>query len=307
MYKTTQQVKDSISEQIKKNGLKLDLEYDLINQCLLINGSGLSCIFYPQFLADTSVSYFEEISADPNLKQGEIKLPFSKNLRRTDRFVLHMICEQCGAIYSIEYKPKEKEKGLSVAQPSLFPEEGSYTLEPVALKVPNNIDFCDQCTNSKLKPVPVKEPRLTAWYGQPGLTYTYSGKAMSPLPWTESLLKIKTDIEKELTNHSITTDFTSVLINKYRDGKDSLGWHSDNEKELGIEPTIASISLGETRDFDLRLEDDYDKQIRIGLSSGSLLVMRGKTQELWQHQIPKRSPRKFTLPRINLTFRHIQF
>lgn len=296
MYKTTQQVKDSISEQIKENGLELSLDYALNNQYLLIDGLGLSCIFYPQFIADTSVSYFEEISTDPNLKQGEIKLPFSKNL----------ICEQCGTIYSIEHKPKEKEKALSVAQPSLFQIEGSDSPGPVTLKVPNRAGFCDRC-NHGLKPAPVKEPRLTAWYGQPGLTYTYSAKAMSPLPWTTSLLTIKTAIETELTNHLIKTDFTSVLINKYRDGNDSLGWHSDNEKELGNEPVIASISLGEARTFQFRLKDDHEKKIQIELNDGSLLVMRGKTQELWQHQIPKRSSATAVInPRINLTFRHIQ-
>lgn len=296
MYKTTQQVKDSISEQIKENGLELSLDYASNNQYLLIDGLGLSCIFYPQFIADTSVSYFEEISTDPNLKQGEIKLPFSKNL----------ICEQCGTIYSIEHKPKEKEKALSVAQPSLFQIEGSDSPGPVTLKVPNRAGFCDRC-NHGLKPAPVKEPRLTAWYGQPGLTYTYSAKAMSPLPWTTSLLTIKTAIETELTNHLIKTDFTSVLINKYRDGNDSLGWHSDNEKELGNEPVIASISLGEARTFQFRLKDDHEKKIQIELNDGSLLVMRGKTQELWQHQIPKRSSATAVInPRINLTFRHIQ-
>lgn len=252
MYKTTQQVKDSISEQIKENGLELSLDYALNNQYLLIDGLGLSCIFYPQFIADTSVSYFEEISTDPNLKQGEIKLPFSKNL----------ICEQCGTIYSIEHKPKEKEKALSVAQPSLFQIEGSDSPGPVTLKVPNRAGFCDRC-NHGLKPAPVKEPRLTAWYGQPGLTYTYSAKAMSPLPWTTSLLTIKTAIETELTNHLIKTDFTSVLINKYRDGNDSLGWHSDNEKELGNEPVIASISLGEARTFQFRLKDDHEKRSKL--------------------------------------------
>lgn len=296
MYKTTQQVKDSISEQIKENGLELSLDYVSKNQYLLIDGLGLSCIFYPQFIADTSVSYFEEISTDPNLKQGEIKLPFSKNL----------ICEQCGTIYSIEHKPKEKEKALSVAQPSLFQIEGSDSPGPVTLKVPNRAGFCDRC-NHGLKPAPVKEPRLTAWYGQPGLTYTYSAKAMSPLPWTTSLLTIKTAIETELTNHLIKTDFTSVLINKYRDGNDYLGWHSDNEKELGNEPVIASISLGEARTFQFRLKDDHEKKIQIELNDGSLLVMRGKTQELWQHQIPKRSSATAVInPRINLTFRHIQ-
>lgn len=296
MHKTTQQIKDSISDQIKKNGLELSLDCASNNHYLLIDGLGLSCIFYPQFLAENSVSYFEEISADPNLKQGEIKLPFSKNL----------ICEQCGEIYSIEYKPKEKAKGSSDAQPSLFPIEGSDPPKPVALKAPSKAGFCDRC-NHGLKPAPVKEPRLTAWYGQPGLTYTYSGKAMSPLPWTKSLQKIKTDIEKELNTHSITTEFTSVLINKYRDGNDSLGWHSDNEKELGLEPVIASISLGEPRTFQLRLRDDHKKKIQIELNDSSLLVMRGKTQELWQHQIPKLNAERAALsPRINLTFRHIQ-
>ncbi|MFM8430514.1 MAG: alpha-ketoglutarate-dependent dioxygenase AlkB family protein, partial [Holophagaceae bacterium] len=113
---------------------------------------------------------------------------------------------------------------------------------------------------------------------------------MSPLPWTTSLLRIKTAIGKELSiNHLIVTDFTSVLINEYRNGNDYLGWHSDNEKELGNEPVIASISLGEVRTFQFRLKDDHKKKIQIELNEGSLLVMRGKTQELWQHQIPKRS------------------
>jgi alkylated DNA repair dioxygenase AlkB len=295
MHKTTQQVKDSISEQIKRNGLELSLDCALNNQCLLIDGLGLSCIFYPQFLVETSKSYFDEISEDENLAQGEIKLPFSKNLK----------CESCNLIYSIESKPKEKKKGSGVDEPWIL-EESPPPPTPGTPNVPNRAGFCDRC-NRGLKPAPVKEPRLTAWYGQPGLTYTYSGKAMSPLPWTTSLLRIKTDIEKELSiNHLIVTDFTSVLINKYRDGKDYLGWHSDNEKELGNEPVIASISLGGARTFQFRLKDDHKKKIEIELNEGSLLVMRGKTQELWQHQIPKRSAATAdSNPRINLTFRHI--
>ncbi|MFM8234262.1 MAG: alpha-ketoglutarate-dependent dioxygenase AlkB family protein [Holophagaceae bacterium] len=293
---TTQQVKDLISEQLKKNGLELSLDCALNNQCLLIDGLGLSCIFYPQFLAETSKSYFDEISADENLAQGEIKLPFSKNL----------ICEPCALIYSTESKPKEKKKGSGFDQPLLL-DESSDSPPAVTPKVPNRPGFCDIC-NRGLKPAPVKEPRRTAWYGQPGLTYTYSGKVMSPLPWTTSLLRIKTAIGKELSiNHLIVTDFTSVLINEYRNGNDYLGWHSDNEKELGNEPVIASISLGEVRTFQFRLKDDHKKKIQIELNEGSLLVMRGKTQELWQHQIPKRSSATAVInPRINLTFRHIQ-
>jgi alkylated DNA repair dioxygenase AlkB len=142
-------------------------------------------------------------------------------------------------------------------------------------------------------------PRLTAWYGENNKPYTYSGIPMNPHPWTEDLLFIKNRIEKEA---GVT--FTSVLLNLYRKGKDSVNWHSDDEKELGQNPVIGSVSFGETRPFQLRhlTRKDIDK-IDIPLTTGSFLLMKGTTQHFWEHQIPKTT--REIKPRINLTFRVI--
>jgi alkylated DNA repair dioxygenase AlkB len=142
-------------------------------------------------------------------------------------------------------------------------------------------------------------PRLTAWYGDAGKVYTYSKIRMEPLDWTSELLKIKNRVEK-ISNCT----FNSVLINQYRDGRDSVAWHSDDEKELGENPVIASVSFGATRQFMLKHKTRKDiEPITIDLTSGSLLLMQGKTQECWLHQIPKTT--KPVLARINLTFRTI--
>ena len=142
-------------------------------------------------------------------------------------------------------------------------------------------------------------PRLTAWYGDTDHSYTYSGTKMEPLPWTPELLFIKERIQKE-------TDivFTSVLLNLYRDGKDSVGWHRDNESELGTDPIIGSVSFGETRPFIIRhkFRKELDK-ISISLTHGSFLFMAGTMQHFWEHSIPKTA--KQISPRINLTFRII--
>jgi alkylated DNA repair dioxygenase AlkB len=143
------------------------------------------------------------------------------------------------------------------------------------------------------------QPRLTALYGDHNLNYGYSGIKMSPLPWTKTLLDIKEQIE------SVTpVKFTSVLLNLYRDGKDSNGWHADNEKELGLNPYIASLSLGHSRVFRLKHNSLKDKKLNIELEPGSLLLMGGPTQHFWKHQIAKTS--KPVGPRINLTFRVVQ-
>lgn len=145
----------------------------------------------------------------------------------------------------------------------------------------------------------VDQPRLTAWYGDPGMAYTYSGLTMVPNEWTDSLLAIKQKVE----NYAEVT-FNSVLLNLYRDGKDSMGWHSDNEPELGENPIIASVSLGGARRF--HLKHKYKKavpRIRLDLSHGSLLLMQGATQHHWQHQISKTT--REVQPRINLTFRRL--
>ncbi|HKJ49240.1 MAG TPA: alpha-ketoglutarate-dependent dioxygenase AlkB [Christiangramia sp.] len=144
----------------------------------------------------------------------------------------------------------------------------------------------------------IYQPRLTALFGQPGKNYTYSGLEMIPEPFTKELQEIKDQCEK-LTLSS----FNVCLANLYRDGKDSMGWHSDDEKELGKEPIIASVSLGAERIFHLKHKKDKTARHKIRLQHGSLLVMRGTTQEFWKHQLPKT---KQTLnPRVNLTFRKI--
>jgi alkylated DNA repair dioxygenase AlkB len=141
-------------------------------------------------------------------------------------------------------------------------------------------------------------PRLVAWYGDRGKVYTYSGITHQPHAWTDTLLAIKARVEAVSQ-----TSFNSVLLNLYRNGQDSMGWHSDDEPELGPNPTIASVSLGGTRRFQLRHR--YRKELRtvIDLTDGSLLLMKGPTQHFWQHQIPK--TRQVVEPRINLTFRTI--
>ena len=143
-------------------------------------------------------------------------------------------------------------------------------------------------------------PRLTAWYGDDGKSYTYSGIAMNPDAWTLPLISIKRRIEEVAE-----VKFNSVLVNLYRSGKDSVSWHSDDEPELGKQPIIGSVSFGEARRFQLRhkLNKSLDK-LEITLTPGSLLIMKGSTQHFWQHQIPKSS--KSLRERINLTFRIIK-
>jgi alkylated DNA repair dioxygenase AlkB len=143
------------------------------------------------------------------------------------------------------------------------------------------------------------QPRLTALFGNEGKPYSYSNIKMQPHPWTSLLQKIKSQVE-----HVSDTIFTTVLLNKYRDGKDSNGWHADNEKELGINPIIASVSFGAERTFQLKHNSDKDQKKSILLEHGSLLLMKGTTQHFWKHQIPKTA--KPIGPRLNLTFRVIK-
>lgn len=145
----------------------------------------------------------------------------------------------------------------------------------------------------------LNQPRLTAFYGEENKPYAYSGLKLTPNPWTEDLLFIKSRITK-----TAQINFSSVLLNYYRNGQDSMGWHSDDEKELGQNPVIGSISFGETRLFQLRHLTRKDlKKVDIKLTNGSFLLMKGQTQHYWEHQIPKTS--KHITPRINLTFRTI--
>ncbi len=144
----------------------------------------------------------------------------------------------------------------------------------------------------------VKTPRLTAWYGDKGCYYTYSNTRFPPLPWLPILQQIR---ERLLA--TIGESFNSVLLNYYRNGTDSMSWHSDDEPELGDQPIIASLSLGESRRMLFRRKDNHKDKHEIHLEHGSLLLMKGDTQQYWQHQIPK--SQKNMGPRINLTFRTI--
>ncbi len=143
------------------------------------------------------------------------------------------------------------------------------------------------------------QPRLTALFGNNDKPYTYSNVTMQPLGFTSALSEIKKQIES-----TTNTTFTSCLANLYRDGQDSNGWHADNESSLGENPIIASVSFGEARYFNLKHKDDTTLKQKLLLEHGSLLIMKGKTQHHWLHQIAK--TKKIIKPRLNLTFRVIK-
>ncbi len=145
----------------------------------------------------------------------------------------------------------------------------------------------------------IKTPRLTAWYGDPGMTYTYSGITLEPAIWTEDLLRIRERVELVAG-----VSFNSVLLNFYRNERDSMGWHSDDEQELGINPIIASVSFGASRMFQFKHKTRPELRAGVELTSGGMLLMQGTTQHFWKHQIPK-STRPHT-GRINLTFRIVR-
>ena len=142
----------------------------------------------------------------------------------------------------------------------------------------------------------VVTPRLTAWYGDIGTDYSHPGRISNPTPWTPELLAIKKVIEP-----LAGTTFNSVLLNYYRDGNDSVAWHSDKESILGKHPVIASVSFGQVRSFDIRSKTDHSEKYSVRLEHGSFLLMKSGLQERWEHRIAKSiKPMK---PRVNLTFR----
>ncbi len=144
---------------------------------------------------------------------------------------------------------------------------------------------------------PYLQPRLSAWHGD--LSYRYSGIRLDPLPWTPLLQQLRRRVE-----NATGLEFNSVLLNYYRDQNDAMGMHSDDERELGPRPAIASLSLGENRDFVLKHRTRKDLQtFKLPLESGSLLLMQGPTQQHWRHGINRL--KKPCGPRLNLTFRKI--
>lgn len=177
--------------------------------------------------------------------------------------------------------------------PDFFaPEESDYYFETLLKE-----------TDWKQEPIliygkAVMQPRLTAWYGDPEKSYQYSGITMHPNRWTPALLEIKHRIEKVTP-----VAFNSVLLNQYRDQRDSVGWHRDNEKSLGINPVIGSVSFGAPRTFLLRYYADKSIRHSLELTHGSFLLMQGETQHDWEHSIPKQTAPSG--PRINITFRKI--
>lgn len=144
----------------------------------------------------------------------------------------------------------------------------------------------------------VAVPRLVAWYGDAEARYRYSGLLNEPLPWTPLLADIRRQVQQEV-RHTLN----GVLLNFYRDGQDAMGWHSDDERELGRLPLVVSLNLGAARRFDFRRKGGSRIEHSILLEHGSLLVMSGPTQHYWQHQIAR--SRKVSEPRLNLTFRQI--
>ena len=154
-------------------------------------------------------------------------------------------------------------------------------------------------------------PRLTAWYGEPDAGYVYSGIINKPMPCLPELKKLNIRIEEACSKwdsenkdkNPMNAEFNSLLLNKYRDGNDKVSWHCDDEKEFGQNPVIASISLGETRKFQIRNLDDKSQKSEFLLNSGSLIIMKDAFQHNWEHQVPVQKPVKSS--RINLTFRKV--
>jgi alkylated DNA repair dioxygenase AlkB len=196
--------------------------------------------------------------------------------------------------------------GLENKVPNLLPFDGeAYFLSSFIETVKATNFFLNLHKDVKWQQESVKifgksipQPRLTAWFSDNLQTYSYSGIQMKAEKLTNELLSIRQMVQ-EITGMR----FNSALLNLYRDGNDSVGWHRDNEKELGTEPVIASVSLGAERMFQLRNYTNKKLRVNLQLTNGSLLLMKGSTQANWEHRIPKTT--SITGPRINITFRLI--
>lgn len=189
---------------------------------------------------------------------------------------------------------------------NLLPVDGEAVLYPALFTREESgryLQLLQETISWKQEPVilfgkTIMQPRLTAWYGDEGKIYSYSGITMQPQPWTDALLAIKTRVEAVAGHY-----FNSALMNFYRNGQDSMGWHRDNESSLGPNPVIGSVSFGAEREFQFRHYMNRSLKRSVLLTHGSVLIMAGATQHFWQHAIPKTA--KPLGARINITFRKI--
>lgn len=200
-----------------------------------------------------------------------------------------------------------------MSQLSLFDAEEFYQFPKDLLEYRENFlsrEEADQLKENLLQTAPWEQrtqkmydktvitPRLTAWYGDSQYNESADRNTSNGNPWTPELLNLKERIEKEFGYR-----FNGVLLNLYRDQNDSVAWHRDKESRYGKRPVIASISLGQSRNFDFRKKDHHQSKYSLPLPNGSLLIMKGDLQENWEHRIAKST--KPMMPRINLTFRLI--
>jgi len=187
----------------------------------------------------------------------------------------------------------EVENGEYIFYPNFYSKSES---DIILQKLKSEIEWKQESMNMYGKQV--NFPRLTAWYGDNDRPYSFSGIKLEPKNWTKELYEIKEKVEL-----ISKVKFNSALLNRYRSGNDSISWHTDAEKELGINPVIASVNFGATRKFQLRHLKTKEK-LELELTHGSLLIMQGELQHFWQHQVPKTN--KNVDERINLTFRVIK-
>ena len=199
------------------------------------------------------------------------------------------------------FKPDEPENGFIK---NLLPKDGVVEVYPAFFSEEESEYLFNKLLNEtawkqdtmKFYGKQVNVPRLTAWFGESMHSYSYSGIDMNANPWTKDLLFIKNRLEQ---NAGIK--FTSVLLNLYRNGNDSVSWHRDNEKVLRVNPVIASVSFGAARTFKFRHVNDHKLVRSILLTNGMYILMKGETQHNWEHTIPKTS--RQVGQRISLTFR----
>lgn len=232
------------------------------------------------------------ISNDPNQKSLIDDNSFEVISSNSHREILPATADQWKNQFQVE-APQILLNGSASYYPNFLPQQ-----------------IADQCLNQWQTRLPWQQntikiygrevviPRKEAWLGKTGLRYQYSGKQLAAKTWPESLASLA-----EAVGYLLDSYFNSVLANLYRNGNDSMGWHSDDEIELGVRPTIASITLGQPRDFAFRIKGQNHMHSKIQLAHGSLLVMHAGMQEQWQHALPKR--KQALQPRLNLTFRHI--